>query len=106
MAIRSEAGLISLFRLYSVLRKVRPDILAFNTPKPILMGTLASQFAPVGARIIFRRVDFPLRKNFISRMKYTRGIDCIVAISQSIQSRLIIPFDYARVGDDRIGQQG
>jgi len=88
MAIRSEAGLISLFRLYSVLRKVQPDILAFNTPKPILMGTLAARFAPVGARIIFRRVDFPLRKNFISRMKYTRGIDCIVAISQSIQSRL------------------
>ena len=58
--IRSEAGVISLFRLYSVLRNVRPDILGFNTPKPILMGKLASRFAPAGARIIFRRVVFPL----------------------------------------------
>ncbi|MBN2320668.1 MAG: glycosyltransferase [Acidobacteria bacterium] len=88
IAIRSEAGVISLFRLYSVLRSVRPDFLAFNTPKPILLGKLASRFAPTGARIIFRRVDFPLRRNFISRMKYTRGIDCIIAISQSIKARL------------------
>ena len=86
--IRCETGMISLFRLCSVLRRVRPDILAFNTPKPILMGTLASHFVPVGARIIFRRVDFPLKSNFISRIKYVWGIDSIISISHSIKSRL------------------
>jgi len=89
IAIRSEAGLISLFRLIFVLRSVRPDILAFNTPKPIFIGTLASRFARVGARIIFRRVVFPLRNTVFSRLKYTWNIDCIIAISRSIKSRLI-----------------
>ena len=88
VAIRSEAGLISLFRLFAKLRQTRPDILAFNTPKPILMGTLAARFAPVGAEIVFRRVSFPLRRSFLSRLKYTWGIDRVVAISRSIKAQL------------------
>jgi glycosyltransferase involved in cell wall biosynthesis len=88
MNVRSEAGLLSLVRLIRILRKVRPEILAFNTPKPILIGTLASQFIPVRARIIFRRVDFPLRRNFFTRLKYTWGIDCVIAISNAVKSRL------------------
>jgi len=88
VAIRSETGLISLLRLFVKIRQVRPDILAFNTPKPILMGTLASCFVPVGAVIIFRRVSFPLRRTFISRLKYTWRIDRIVAISGSIKMQL------------------
>ena len=86
--IRSEVGFVSLFHLISTLRRVRPDILAFNTPKAIFMGTLASWFIPVGARIAFRRVYFPLRKGLFTRLKYTRGIDCIIAISESIGSQL------------------
>ncbi len=88
MRIRSEASLVSLLRLILVLRKVRPDILAFNTPKAILGGSLASRFASVGARIVFRRVHFPLRKGFFTRLKYTWGIDCIVSISESIRLQL------------------
>jgi glycosyltransferase involved in cell wall biosynthesis len=86
--IRYEAGLISLLHLISILRKVRPDVLAFNTPKAILAGILASQLVPVGARIVFRRVDFPLRTGFFTRIKYMWGIDCVVVISESIQRRL------------------
>ncbi len=87
-AIRSEIGPISFFRILSVLRKVRPQVLAFNTPRGILLGTLASRFVPTGARIIFRRVNFPLRKTIFTRVKYTWGIDCIVAISESIRLQL------------------
>ncbi|MEJ2247473.1 MAG: glycosyltransferase family 4 protein [Acidobacteriota bacterium] len=89
IAIRSEAGLVSLLRLISVLRSVKPDILAFNTPKPIFIGNLASRFARVGARIIFRRVSFPLHNRHISRIKYTWNIDSVIAISGSIRSQLI-----------------
>lgn len=88
LAIRSEIGLASLLSLIRILRKVRPDILAFNTPKPIFLGTLASKIAPVGAKIVFRRVNFPLRSNPFSRLKYTWGIDCIIAISESIHLQL------------------
>ena len=38
VAIRSEVGLISFFRLLAILRSVRPDVLAFNTPRAIHTG--------------------------------------------------------------------
>ncbi len=88
ISIWSEVGLLSLLQLIIVFRKARPDVLAFNTPKAIAIGTLASKFAPVGAGIIFRRVNFPLRKGIFTRLKYTWGIQCIVAISKSIRLQL------------------
>jgi L-malate glycosyltransferase len=88
IAIHNEIGLISFIRLVLALRRIRPDILAFNTPKAILAGTLASRIVPVRARIVFRRVNFPLRKNFFSRIKYTWAIDRVVAISESIRLQL------------------
>src|SRR5512146_2753485 len=78
VAIRSEAGLLSFLRMLSIMMRVRPQILAFNTPRPILLGNLASRIAGVKARIIFRRVNFPLRKNYFTHLKYRWGIDCIV----------------------------
>jgi glycosyltransferase involved in cell wall biosynthesis len=88
IAIRNEVGLISLIQMVFTLLRIRPDILAFNTPKAILLGTLASRIVTVQARIIFRRVNFPLRKSFFSRLKYTWGIDRVVAISESIRLQL------------------
>jgi glycosyltransferase involved in cell wall biosynthesis len=88
LAIRSEIGPISLLRLYAIIKRVRPDILGFNTPKAILIGALASRFASSGVKIIFRRVDFPLRSNFFSRLKYTWGTDGIITISNAIRNRL------------------
>ncbi|MBZ5497872.1 MAG: glycosyltransferase [Acidobacteriia bacterium] len=88
LTIRSEAGLVSFVPLLAILTRVRPEVLAFNTPRPIFLGNLASRFAGVKARIIFRRVNFPLRKNFISRLKYNWGIDCIVTVSESIRQQL------------------
>lgn len=88
VSIRSEAGLIAFFRVLAVLHKIHPQVLAFNTPRPILLGNLASRLTPVRVRIIFRRVSFPLRKNPVTRLKYNLGIDCIVAISESIHCQL------------------
>jgi|WetSurMetagenome_2_1015567.scaffolds.fasta_scaffold132714_2 glycosyltransferase involved in cell wall biosynthesis len=88
LSIRNETGVVSFLRLLSILRIVRPDVLAFNTPRAILMGTLASRLVCPCVRIIFRRVNFPLRRNPMTHIKYTWGIDCIVAISESIRLQL------------------
>jgi glycosyltransferase involved in cell wall biosynthesis len=90
MSIRSEIGPISFFRLASLIRKIKPEILAFNTPRPIIIGNLASWLSPVKVRVVFRRVNFPLRNSPFTRWKYTMGIDCIVAISESIRSQLLL----------------
>jgi glycosyltransferase involved in cell wall biosynthesis len=88
LKIQSEINPITFFRILSVLVRVRPEILAFNTPRSILMGNLASLFTGVKGRIIFRRVNFPLRKNLITRLKYNWGINCIVTVSESIRQQL------------------
>jgi glycosyltransferase involved in cell wall biosynthesis len=88
LAIQSEVGPIAFSRMLRILSRVRPEILAFNTPRPILLGNLASRFVKVKARIVFRRVNFPLRKNLITRLKYNWGIDCIVTVSESIRQQL------------------
>lgn len=87
-ATRAGLEIYSFFCLWKILRQARPEILAFNTPRLILPGNLASRFVSVRTRIMFRRVNFPLRRNPISRLKYNWGIDCIVAISESIRSQL------------------
>lgn len=87
--VRFQFGLLALIRLVRIMARCRPDVLAFNTPRPILIGNLASRFAPIHARIIFRRVNFPLQGNPITRLKYTWGIDCVVAISESIHRQLV-----------------
>ncbi len=88
VSVGSEMDPIAFVRLWSVIRQIRPKILAFNTPKSILIGNLASRLTSVGARIIFRRVNFPLRRRYLARIKYTWGIDCIIAISESIRHQL------------------
>ena len=79
---------IGFWRLLALMRQIRPNIVAFNTPRPILVGSLASRLVRVQARFIFRRVNFPLGRNPITRLKYNWGIDCIVAISDSIRRQL------------------
>ncbi len=89
VAIRYQFGLLAMARIAKVLADCRPDVLAFNTPRPILPGNAASWFVPVKARIIFRRVNFPLRNSPVTRFQYTWCIDCIVAISESIRGQLV-----------------
>jgi glycosyltransferase involved in cell wall biosynthesis len=90
LPVKSEIGPVAFCRILAVLARVRPEILAFNTPRSILLGTLASRMVPVRARIIFRRVNFPLRKNLVTRLKYNWGIDCIVTVSESIRQQLLV----------------
>lgn len=88
LTIQAEVDAAYLIRLLLLLRRLKPDILAFNTPRPILAGEIAANLSGVKVKLIFRRVSFPLRRNFITRFKYNRGIDGIVAISESIRSQL------------------
>jgi glycosyltransferase involved in cell wall biosynthesis len=90
LRIGNEVDLVFFLRLMFTIRRIRPQILAFNTPKAILLGTLASRLSSVRARIAFRRVNFPLRKGLFTVLKYTWGIHCVIAISESIRLQLRI----------------
>lgn len=85
----SEFDLLTFSRFYRLFRSTRIDIVHYNTPRPIFLGTLASKIMHIPVRIISRRVNYPLRKNPYSRFKYQWGIDRIIAVSNSIKETLV-----------------
>ena len=49
------ADLVSLIRLCRLLRKIRPDVVEFSTPKAGLLGILAAMFCGVPGRVYMLR---------------------------------------------------
>lgn len=49
------SDVVSFFRLWTTLRRLRPDIAEFSTPKAGLLGSLASRFSGVPVRIYLLR---------------------------------------------------
>ena len=49
------ADLVSLVRLYRLLRRLKPDVVEFGTPKAGLLGTLAARFCGVPVRVYMLR---------------------------------------------------
>lgn len=49
------ADLLSLFRLYWLLRRLKPDLVEFSTPKAGLLGTLAAMLCGVPGRVYMLR---------------------------------------------------
>lgn len=85
----TEFDLLTFLKFYKLFRSTRIDIVHYNTPRPIFLGTLASRIMNVPVRIISRRVNYPLRNTPYSRFKYQWGIDRIIAVSNSIKQTLI-----------------
>jgi glycosyltransferase involved in cell wall biosynthesis len=64
------------------------DVVHFNTPVPIMAGSLAASMSGCRVKISSRRVNFPL-KSALSRFKYTWFLDSIATVSESIKDTLI-----------------
>lgn len=89
LKIRSELDMISILRL-AILMKAKKCLLAhFHDAHAVAVGSAAASLAKVPLRVISRRVDFPLRKNFFSRRKYVKNIDSVVAISEGVKKVLL-----------------
>jgi glycosyltransferase involved in cell wall biosynthesis len=70
--------------------ELQPDVVLYNTPHPVTAGIYAAAHTGVHpARVVARRVDFPLRDNPFSKWKYRRGADHFLAISRSVADTLV-----------------
>ena len=85
---RGEFSPLAPLSLLRMLRRRTPDIVHFNTPRPIIAGGLASFLGKAPLRVCSRRVNFPLRSK-ISYLKYNLFLEGIVTVSTSIQQTLI-----------------
>ncbi|MGI8785201.1 MAG: glycosyltransferase family 4 protein [Acidobacteriota bacterium] len=89
LSIRKSYELPAFYRLQRLLRDESFDIIHFNTPRAVFLGTLISRWRGVPVRIISRRVNFPFRSGWLSRFKYSFGIDHIITVSHSILETLL-----------------
>ncbi|MFQ6108921.1 MAG: glycosyltransferase, partial [Candidatus Aminicenantales bacterium] len=89
LKIRSEFDPLAAFRLALLMRRKTCLLTHFHDAHAVSVGSAAASLAKVPLRIISRRVDFPLRKNVLSRRKYVRNVDAVVAISVGVKKVLL-----------------
>lgn len=89
LKIRNEFDIVSIIRLAIAMSRKKCLLVHFHDAHSAAVGSAAASLAKVPLRIISRRVDFPLKKNYLSRRKYIRNIDAVVAISEGVKKVLV-----------------
>lgn len=90
MAMRGELDIAAGRRIARVARAGNMAILHAHSGHALALG-LWARFFDRGLRLVAsRRVDFPIRAHFLSRLKYSTGIlDRIICISEAIRAQLL-----------------
>lgn len=89
LRIRSEASIISALRLARHMKKANCVLVHSHDAHAAAVSAMAASRAKVPIRVISRRVDFPLKDNYFSKIKYHREIDRIIAISEGVKKVLL-----------------
>ena len=89
LRIRNEFDVLAVVRLALAMKRNRCLLAHFHDAHSVAVGSAAASLAKVPVRIISRRVDFPLRKNFFSKRKYGNNVDAIIAISEGVKEVLL-----------------
>ena len=78
----------AFLQLWKILGRQDFDIIHLNTPRPLVLGGLASKLCGIPLRVCSRRVNFPLNSP-LSRLKYNWMQESVVTVSGSIRQTLI-----------------
>jgi L-malate glycosyltransferase len=88
ISFRGEADILSGLKLAFCAKRGGYDALYLHSAHALGWGWLARLFSPSLRLIAARRVDFHIRKNLFSRLKYNSA-DRVVAISENIRRVLV-----------------
>ncbi len=86
--IHSEFDILAAIKVARVLKRENIQIIHIHSSHAHSIGLLASLIRPTKV-VLSRRVDFHIRKNPISWLKYKIKIDKIIAISQRVKRVLV-----------------
>ncbi len=89
LRIKSEVGFLSALRLARHMKKAKCVLVHSHDAHAAAVSAMAASRAKVPIRVISRRVDFPLKDNYFSKMKYQKEIDRIIAISEGVKKVLL-----------------
>jgi len=88
LKMRGETDAWAILRLAGSMKRFGCRLIHCHDAHSVAVGSAAASLARVPLRVISRNVDFPIKKNFLSQMKYTKNIDVIIAVSQGIKKVL------------------
>jgi glycosyltransferase involved in cell wall biosynthesis len=91
LAVRGEADFSAAWQLSRLLRQERPDVVHAHDPHGVAAAALACSMAALSPRprlVASRRVDFHVRGNALSRLKYGQ-VDLFIAASGAIRQMLV-----------------
>jgi len=90
VAMRGELDIAAGRRIAGIARTADMDILHAHSSHALALGLWARFFDRRLRLVASRRVDFPIRRHFLSRLKYTAGIlDRIICISDAVRAQLV-----------------
>ncbi|OGQ81769.1 MAG: hypothetical protein A3F90_13515 [Deltaproteobacteria bacterium RIFCSPLOWO2_12_FULL_60_19] len=87
--IRNEIDLRAVVPLRRLLRGGRYDILHFHTKRAHALSLWLGRPPQGLRRVVTRRMDYPVRRNWYERSLYNRKVDGVIAISEKIAALLI-----------------
>ena len=89
LRVRNEFDLVAAHKLARAMKRKKCLLAHFHDAHSLAVGSVAASLAKVPFRIISRRVDFPLKKNYFSRHKYKKNVNAIIAISEGVKKVLV-----------------
>jgi glycosyltransferase involved in cell wall biosynthesis len=90
LRMRQDYDVAAAWRVVRLMQKHQTELLHAQHPKAHAVGLIAAAWAKQPAFAVTRRVVFPLRKNWFSRLKYNaQRIDGYVAVSQSVKEEMV-----------------
>jgi len=90
VAMRGELDIAAGRRIARIARAGNMAILHAHSSHALALGLWARLFNRGLRLVASRRVDFPIRKHFLSRLKYSIGtLDRVICISEAIRAQLL-----------------
>jgi len=86
--MHGEWDLLAVCKLKKIIRKNSIDIVHLHSSHAHALGLLAAKSSGNCKVVLSRRVNFPIKKNILSRAKYA-NVDRIIAISERVRQVLV-----------------
>lgn len=86
---RGEMDLIAMAKAERALRAFAPDVAHLHSAHAHALGTLAARAAGARAVVVSRRVDFKVRTNPVSALKYALPVDRYFCISLGVRQAML-----------------
>ncbi|HET9952262.1 MAG TPA: glycosyltransferase family 4 protein [Candidatus Eisenbacteria bacterium] len=86
--MRGTWDVASAFAIAGLHRRLRPHLVHWHAARAHALGAVAALLAPGPARVLSRRVDFPVRRSLGSRLLWALPLEAVAAISEGVREAL------------------